>query len=312
MVAVVIGIGCNDNLVVAQICNVFLNAKAERKVFKFLIFKQRSLSFAEHIFRLSAETENCLIGNIACVHHSSGCRISFRNKNHRFCAFRSVLKMIAAVLEFWNFQGNGLCSLANLFFRNIIDFRTRLHIADNLVFKRTGNIRIMTQPVINGGLRFLYYRRADFNISKFVFRLACEHRIIKTDFKSNKKSAGNVVLFVFFLEKIIYSLCNAVKKSRYVSSAVFSRLTVYKRIHEFIKACRMRHYKFKIITLIGKQLVNGIVLSAHFVYKKILKTVFAQIFFFIAVDFKSRIKVCVVPEALFHHIHIEFVFSEHF
>ena len=55
MEAVVIGIGCNDDLIVAEIFDIFLNAERKSEVFQFFVFIERRLPPAVHIFGLSAE-----------------------------------------------------------------------------------------------------------------------------------------------------------------------------------------------------------------------------------------------------------------
>ena len=55
MEAVVIGIGCNDDLIVAEIFDIFLNAERKGEVFQFFVFIERRLPPAVHIFGFSAE-----------------------------------------------------------------------------------------------------------------------------------------------------------------------------------------------------------------------------------------------------------------
>ena len=97
-----------------------------------------------------------------------------------------------------------------------------------------------------------------------------------------------------------------------MSTAVISRLSVYKRINKFIKTGSMGKNKFKIFALITEQLVQRILCAVHFPHNQILQPLFTKKNVSVAVDFQTWIQVSIIPQTFFNHFHVKIIFTEHF
>ena len=113
--------------------------------------------------------------------------------------------MVAAILQFVDFKGNGFFRLSYSFFGNGIYFIPCLLVSDYFFFKDGSDFRFVPKPVVDCRLNFFYDGGTDFHVSEFVFRLACEHRIVYPYLECDKKSACYVAFLETFFEKIVHT-----------------------------------------------------------------------------------------------------------
>ena len=177
MEAVNIRVGRHDDLVVAQVVDVFFDAEGHHHIIELFVFVDGGAGFAKKVLRHALEGEDGLGLRVARGDDRAGGRLPLGEEDRRFLAALLVAFVILAVLELGDLDLDAASGLLSLLL-NGIEFLAQLFVVGDARFELLRGLAVFMEEIDDGLAGLVDDPAANVGIAQLVFGLRLENRLL--------------------------------------------------------------------------------------------------------------------------------------
>ena len=218
--AVHVGVGGEDDLLVAEALEVVLDVEAAHEVVHFVVLIDDVALEVPDVERLAFEDEDGLGVDVAATDDRAGGGLAFGEEDHRAFAFAfGLVEMELAVLELGDADGDGLGALAGQLL-DLLQFLAQLAGVLDLGDDLFGDFLVAIEEMEQFLAHAVDQVGADFGVAELVLGLRLEDRVLEPDGHGADHALAHVVAFEFLVAIFVDGLEQALAEGAQVGAAV--------------------------------------------------------------------------------------------
>ena len=317
MHAVDIGIGGNNNLVIAQSIESIFYVESSLQQVEFFIFINNLLCQPEGVERFAAQREDSLCIHVTALCDTSAGRVALGNEYGAFLLtlVLDITEMNAAVAKFPVVQvsllGTFACQLCHASHGLSLSFAFLYLLFDNVGTVVFMYMQVVVYFTLQEVAHILVNRFSTWShlcAAKFYLCLAFKDRFLNIDGYGCHYAVPDVGIFIAFVEELLYGLSDMLLECALMRSTLRGMLSIDKRVVFFAILVGMCKGYLDVFSYNMNYRIQAIV--GHIVVQQVFKSVAALYPSSVIHYGKSGIEIRIVSQHRFHNLSMEAVILE--
>ncbi|MPL58967.1 hypothetical protein SDC9_04513 [bioreactor metagenome] len=307
MEAVIVGVGGDDDLGVAQVFHLVLYPQGHHEVVQLLVLVDGALALAVHVLHLAPQGKDSLGVDVPGGNHGAGGGLALGEKDHGKLPPGAVAQVELAVPQIGDLEFD-LPGRFLGFLLDHVEFGAQLFAGHDFFLKFLGGGRVLAQKLVHPPLHLLEYPGTDLRVAQLVLGLALEKRILELYGHRGGHALPHVLALPGSLEIFVDRLIEALPEGREMGAAVGGELAVHEGKVFLPVIVGVGEGELDAIAPVPPQIVEGDL--PHFGGEKIHESLVSLVLGAVEHDAEPGVEAGVGPHPFFQELHGVFVFRK--